>query len=224
MTKAIKICLLVLITVVITGCQSGKPLAVESKFSGVIIGETTGDQLLDMFSGEKVLQTTDRISVLNKSGKFDREVAIAVLQPNGAAVTRYDYISRVKSLTNVEIRVIISAKVAPDVLIKPYESEDAKNMAILRHFHDAMMQDGNAFANDSETKNFIDMASMVFGIGITKLQALPRDIPDISTDNGFDYEHTSAGKCKLRLKKSEASDVYFLDIHTDSDLDWLVKW
>ena len=224
MTNAIKICLLVLIAVIITGCQSGKPLAVESKFTGVVIGETTGDQLLDMFSGEKVLQTTDRISVLNKSGKFNREVAIATLNQNGASVSRYDYISRVKSLTNVELRVIISGKIAPEVLIKPYESEEAKNLAILRYFHDAMMQDGKAFANDSETKSLIDLASMVYGIGITKLEVLPRDISDISTENGFDYDHTSAGKCKLRLKKSESKDVYYLDIHTESTLDWLVKW
>ena len=224
MTNAIKYCLFLLVVVAITGCHSGKPMAIESKFVGVEIGQTTGDQLLDMFSGDKVLQTTDRISILNKNGKFNREVAIAALEIDGAAVKRYDYISRAKNLTNAKIRIIISGKVAPEVLVKPYETEDAKNLAILRHLHEAMKQDGKAFANDTETKNLIDFASMIFGIGITKLELQPREVSDISTENGFDFEHTSAGKCKLRLKKTETDDIYYMDIHTDSRLDWLVNW
>ena len=224
MTNVVKFCLLALISIAITGCHTGKPMAVESKFSSVIIGETTGDQLLDMFAKEKVLQTTDRISVLDKNGRFNREVAIAGLEQNSAAVSHYSYISREKSLTNVELRIILSGKVAPEVLIKPFESENAKNLAVLRYMHEAMQQDGQAFANDNDTKNLIDLASMVFGIGITKLEQFPREISNISTENGFDYEHTSAGKCKLRLKKSDSEDIYFLDIHTKAPVDWLVKW
>ncbi len=220
--KALLLMFIVLFTV--TGCQRSKIMPVESSFSKVTVGQNTSDELLDMLGDAKLLQTTDKISVLNNTGKFRREVGIASVEPDSSTISRFVYMSRDKNLTDVKLRIVVSTKVGPEVLLKPYATASDKSLAILRYCHQALRGDTMEFANDQESHDLMNLASMVLGIGIAKLEVSPRDISDINTENGFTYEHTTAGECKLRLEQQENSDIYTLSVHTRGPFDWMVKW
>ena len=208
----------------LNGCQVSKTMPVESKFSKVSVGEMTSDQLLDMLSGEKVLQTTGKISVFNKSGKFKREFAIASAASDSSVIERFIYMSRAKDFSDINMRVIISTKVGPEVLLKPYESDADKKLAIVRYCHEMLRKDSMEFANEQESHDLMNFASMLMGLGVAKLEQSPRDVADISTDKGFTYVHTTAGECKIRLENEEGSDIYTVSVYTKSGFDWMVKW
>lgn len=208
----------------VTGCQTAKTMPIEGKISNVVVGHSTSDQLLNMFDDEKILQTTEKISALNDKGKFNRELAIVSLEPDSSNISRYVYMSRDKNLANVKLRIIVSTKVGPEVLLMPYASENDKSLAIIRYCRQMLRDDAKEFANDKELLGLMDLSSMVISTGVVKMEESPRDISDINTDNGFTYEHMTAGECKLRLTQGAEKDIYTLSIHTRVGFDWLVKW
>ncbi|MBN2064578.1 MAG: hypothetical protein JW745_07225 [Sedimentisphaerales bacterium] len=206
------------------GCQSNKPMPIEANFRQITVGQNTSDEILNIFSQEKVLQTTDKISLLNNKGKFHREAAIATIDPTSSLLNRYVYMSRTKDFNDVKLRIVVEARVPQNIMLNPYESNAQRDMAILRFCHESLRNDTKAFSQEQETTDLMNLASMVLGLGIAKLEAAPRDITDITTEKGFTYIHTTAGECKIRLEQHDNSDIFTMSVHTRGAFDWLVKW
>lgn len=223
MLRTLKAILAMLVIVFVTaGCNSSMP--VENNFRKLAVGVNTSDEVLNMFANEKVLQTTDRISLFSKKGNFQREVAIATIDPASSLLSRYVYMSRSRDMVNVKLRIIVEAKIPQDVLLKAYESESAKNVEIMRFCQESLRKDAIAFKNDQESAGLFDLASRVLATGISKLVVSPRDVVDANTAEGFTYDDTTAGECKLRLEHGENGDIYTISVHSKSAFDWLVKW
>jgi len=209
------------------GCNSSKPLPLQSQFAGIMVSQTDAAEVLNLLDEEGMLATESAVSVFNRYGA-SREAGLIQFNPEDTLVCRKDYI-QVRSymtlllFTQEKLNFLMQTIIPDEVLHEPYESNTQEHRAILQYCRDTLVEDARPFLEDQETFGLVGMARSALQQASVQLADQPRQAPQLTTDKGFVFTHPVFGKSRLHLKQDRLN-IYTLTLTSADWVDTFSTW
>lgn len=208
------------------GCESKRPLALESHLRDVHVGETTSNQLLGQLGPQKVRHSTNSVSLVYDKG-WATEMAVVQFNEEDSLVKRKVYLqmrSRSKVFyTQETLYLDVETVLADAVLDEPYEDTMRKQIAILKTIHQAIIDDTRPFKDEQQVVALMGLARSAIGAGIQQLQTTPRRADELTTPSGFGYEHPTLGGVSVQLN-FVSDKVYQAIVRASDKVDSVNHW
>ncbi len=210
-----------------SGKSKSTSVSLETKFSQINIKQTNSSQVLSMLPSQKMLHTTDSVSVLQEQGRM-KELGIIQFDSVDATVDRKTYLklsskSTIPPFTKEKLYLLVDTTISSEILNQPFENGMRKKIAILKHIHSSIVEDAKPYLEDQQTVSMVGLIRIVIDMGINELAKRPRDASDLQTAVGFSYEHPTLGKTFVRLNEMR-ENVYRLTINASDTVDSVSAW
>ena len=203
------------------GCNSSKPLPLQSQFGGIIVSQSSAAQVLSWLDQEAMLTTENAVSVFNKHG-YSRELGIVRFNSDDSLVLRKDYIqvrtnTALPPFTREKLNFLIQTVVPDDLLNEPLETNMRNSAAIMQHCREVFISDAQPFLEDQKTFGLVGLARKALQEAMLQFNENPRRASELLTNAGFTFNHSVYGESVLRLRQGP-QNIYTL---TMTAADWV---
>ena len=218
---------LAVVVAALGGCgSSGGVLPLERQFVEIRPGETDVATVLNILPEADTLHTSDKAAVY-RGERWRQELGIVSFDSQSSLVKRTDYVARRSSqwvpLAKEKLSVVVQTVVPQSLIEQPYENAMRKQVAILEFCHEALVADAEPFEEDQATVRMMGLARWALREGMVYLKARPREACVLGEADGFSYEHSVLGKCRMSLRQ-EQENQYTLELTAADWVDVVDTW